>query len=534
MNQIKIFDTTLRDGEQSPGCSMNLKEKIEVAKCLERLKVDVIEAGFAISSPGDFESVKTIAETVRDCSVASLARATQKDIDCAWEAVKNAADPRIHVFLATSPLHMEYKLKMTPEQVLARTAEMVKYAKQYTSNIEFSCEDATRSDTDFLIQVVNAAVKNGATVINLPDTVGYTTPDEMRKLIEDVMAGVENSDKVEFSVHCHNDLGMAVANSLAGVLGGARQIECTINGLGERAGNTAMEEVVMAMRTRPDIFGDTPCRIDTTQIARASKTVYNIIGQSAPLTKPIVGVNAFRHESGIHQHGVMANVKTYEIMTPESVGVKKTELVLGKHSGQHAFAQRLVQLGYTVDKALESKLFADFKVLADRKKTIEDRDIVALVEVATGHVAGEDDWKLKNYVVSSGNRMYSTACVTLEKGRKEVTESAYGTGPVFASIRAVEKIVGHAFSLLDYQINAATEGRDALGEVKVKISDASGVYRGRGVSTDIIEGSVLATLDAVNRMLDAKTTSLGSGAASKVQQTFENPEADMLAGHTDR
>ena len=285
MNQIKIFDTTLRDGEQSPGCSMNLKEKIEVAKCLERLKVDVIEAGFAISSPGDFESVKTIAETVRDCSVASLARATQKDIDCAWEAVKNAADPRIHVFLATSPLHMEYKLKMTPEQVLARTAEMVKYAKQYTSNIEFSCEDATRSDTDFLIQVVNAAVKNGATVINLPDTVGYTTPDEMRKLIEDVMAGVENSDKVEFSVHCHNDLGMAVANSLAGVLGGARQIECTINGLGERAGNTAMEEVVMAMRTRPDIFGDTPCRIDTTQIARASKTVYNIIGQSAPLTK---------------------------------------------------------------------------------------------------------------------------------------------------------------------------------------------------------------------------------------------------------
>lgn len=329
MNQIKIFDTTLRDGEQSPGCSMNLKEKIEVAKCLERLKVDVIEAGFAISSPGDFESVKTIAETVRDCSVASLARATQKDIDCAWEAVKNAADPRIHVFLATSPLHMEYKLKMTPEQVLARTAEMVKYAKQYTSNIEFSCEDATRSDTDFLIQVVNAAVKNGATVINLPDTVGYTTPDEMRKLIEDVMAGVENSDKVEFSVHCHNDLGMAVANSLAGVLGGARQIECTINGLGERAGNTAMEEVVMAMRTRPDIFGDTPCRIDTTQIARASKTVYNIIGQSAPLTKPIVGVNAFRHESGIHQHGVLANKKTYEILTPESVGIRMDNIVLG-------------------------------------------------------------------------------------------------------------------------------------------------------------------------------------------------------------
>ena len=289
----------------------------------------------------------------------------------------------------------------------------------------------------------------------------------------------------------------------------------------------------MNLRTRADVYG-LAYGIHTEEIIRTAKLLQAITGVKVAPNKSIVGANAFAHESGIHQHGVMANVKTYEIMTPESVGVKKTELVLGKHSGQHAFAQRLVQLGYTVDKALESKLFADFKVLADRKKTIEDRDIVALVEVATGHVAGEDDWKLKNYVVSSGNRMYSTACVTLEKGRKEVTESAYGTGPVFASIRAVEKIVRHAFSLLDYQINAATEGRDALGEVKVKISDASGVYRGRGVSTDIIEGSVLATLDAVNRMLDAKTTSLGSGAASKVQQTFENPEADMLAGHTDR
>ena len=356
MNQIKIFDTTLRDGEQSPGCSMNLKEKIEVAKCLERLKVDVIEAGFAISSPGDFESVKTIAETVRDCSVASLARATQKDIDCAWEAVKNAADPRIHVFLATSPLHMEYKLKMTPEQVLTRTAEMVKYAKQYTSNIEFSCEDATRSDTDFLIQVVNAAVKNGATVINLPDTVGYTTPDEMRKLIKDVMAGVENSDKVEFSVHCHNDLGMAVANSLAGVLGGARQIECTINGLGERAGNTAMEEVVMAMRTRPDIFGDTPCRIDTTQIARASKTVYNIIGQSAPLTKPIVGVNAFRHmPADVRGHFHDTFLAFGEIIMRRMVGNK----CLGAQRGEHVH-----QFGtFGVDRHRPAPHFGDKRTL---------------------------------------------------------------------------------------------------------------------------------------------------------------------------
>ena len=313
MNQIKIFDTTLRDGEQSPGCSMNLKEKIEVAKCLERLKVDVIEAGFAISSPGDFESVKTIAETVRDCSVASLARATQKDIDCAWEAVKNAADPRIHVFLATSPLHMEYKLKMTPEQVLARTAEMVKYAKQYTSNIEFSCEDATRSDTDFLIQVVNAAVKNGATVINLPDTVGYTTPDEMRKLIKDVMAGVENSDKVEFSVHCHNDLGMAVANSLECIRAGATQVECTVNGIGERAGNASLEEIVMALHTRAGFYG-AETGVHTQQIYKTSKLLSSITGVPIPPSKAIVGANAFAHESGIHQHGVLANAQTYEIM----------------------------------------------------------------------------------------------------------------------------------------------------------------------------------------------------------------------------
>ena len=293
-NHIKIFDTTLRDGEQSPGCSMNLKEKIEIAKCLERLKVDIIEAGFAISSPGDFESVKTVAETVKECTVASLARSVEKDIDAAWEAVRCGVDPRIHVFLATSPLHMEYKLKMTPEQVIENTAAAVKYARKFCSNIEFSCEDATRSDYDFMVKVVNAAVANGATTINLPDTVGYTTPDEMRQLISYVKSHIDRPDGVTFSVHCHNDLGMATANSLAGVLGGAGQIECTINGLGERAGNTSLEEVVMAMRTRPDIYG-AATRLDTTQIARTSKTVYNIIGQTAPLNKPIVGKLSLIH-----------------------------------------------------------------------------------------------------------------------------------------------------------------------------------------------------------------------------------------------
>ena len=331
MDQVKIFDTTLRDGEQSPGCSMNLQEKIEVAHCLEKLKVDIIEAGFAIVSPGDFESVKTIAENVKDCTVASLARCNVKDIDAAWEAVKGAADPRIHVFIATSPIHMEYKLKMTPDEVLEQAKQMVAYARKFCPNIEFSAEDATRSDIEFLKKITAVAIESGATTINLPDTVGYTTPEEMEYLIREVKENVRGAEKAVFSVHCHNDLGMATANSLAGVRGGARQIECTINGLGERAGNTSMEEVVMALRTRQDEFkADTG--IDATQIHRASKTVYNIIGQTAPINKPIVGKNAFAHEAGIHQHGVLANKKTYEIMTPESVGLNVNNIVLGKHS----------------------------------------------------------------------------------------------------------------------------------------------------------------------------------------------------------
>ena len=323
MNQVKIFDTTLRDGEQSPGCSMNLREKIEIAKCLERMKVDIIEAGFAISSPGDFESVQSIAREIKGCTIASLARSTEGDIDAAWNAVKEAADPRIHLFIATSPLHMEYKLKMKPEDVLETAGRMTAYAKKYCSNIEFSAEDATRSDPEFLAKVVEAAIKNGATTVNIPDTVGYTTPEEMKALIEYLIETAEGAEDVIFSVHCHNDLGMATSNSLAGVLGGARQIECTVNGLGERAGNTALEEVVMAMRTRPDIFGDITTGIDATQIYRASRTTYNIIGQKAPLNKAIVGQNAFAHESGIHQHGVLANKKTYEILTWDTILPKK-------------------------------------------------------------------------------------------------------------------------------------------------------------------------------------------------------------------
>lgn len=501
MNQIKIFDTTLRDGEQSPGCSMNLKEKIEVAKCLERLKVDVIEAGFAISSPGDFESVKTIAETVRDCSVASLARATQKDIDCAWEAVKNAADPRIHVFLATSPLHMEYKLKMTPEQVLARTAEMVKYAKQYTSNIEFSCEDATRSDTDFLIQVVNAAVKNGATVINLPDTVGYTTPDEMRKLIEDVMAGVENSDKVEFSVHCHNDLGMAVANSLECVRAGATQVECTVNGIGERAGNASLEEIVMALRTRKDFY-DAETGVNTKQIYRSSKLLSNITGVPIPPSKAIVGANAFAHESGIHQHGVIANARTYEIMNSTDVGIPQNTMVLGKHSGKHALREKLESMGYELsDEELES-VFTRFKDLADKKKNITSSDIEALVLHRQTAVQGS--CQLVSHVVNTGHGVPNISCIKLQRGDEQIEDVAIGTGPLDASFKAINRMLQMDVKLESFSLNAVTDGEDAIGEAVVKVSGPDGrSYTGSGLSTDIIESSIRAYVNGINKIMES-------------------------------
>lgn len=502
MTQIKIFDTTLRDGEQSPGCSMNLKEKIEVAKCLERLKVDVIEAGFAISSPGDFESVNTIAKAVRECTIASLARANVKDIDCAWDAVKVAADPRIHLFIATSPLHMEYKLKMSPEQVLERTAQMVAHAKKYCSNIEFSAEDATRSDIEFLCKIVDVAIKNGATVINLPDTVGYTTPAEMQSLISTVIQNVPDSDKAEFSVHCHNDLGMAVANSLAGVLGGARQIECTINGLGERAGNTSLEEVVMAMHTRPDIFEDKFTGIDTQQIYRSSKTVYNIIGQTAPLNKPIVGRNAFLHESGIHQHGVLSNKKTYEILTPESVGVRVNNIVLGKHSGKHALETRLKELGYELNAEELLRCFEEFKALCDKKKDVTDADLEAIVtHSATTEEENANGYKLDWFAVHTSNFTTATCTISLQYGDEKFEAVSLGDGPVDAAFQAIDNIVKpvpHTFEL--YRINSVAQGKDTLGEVSVKLTADNHTYSGRGLSTDILEASILAYISAINKL----------------------------------
>lgn len=528
---VRFFDTTLRDGEQAPGYSMNIDEKIRMARQLESLGVDVIEAGFAIASPGDFDSVRQIALAVSKPVVASLSRALRKDIDAAYEAVKGARRPRIHTFLATSDLHLEYKLRMTREQALARAVDAVRYARNLCGDVEFSLEDASRTDRDYMCRVVEAVINAGASTVNLPDTTGYATPGEIYDMVSTVMNRVPNIDRAVVSMHCHDDLGLAVANTLAGISAGARQAECCICGIGERAGNAALEEIVMNLRTRRDVYG-LGYNIKTEEIAKSAQLLSTITGVKIAPSKSIVGANAFAHESGIHQHGVMANVKTYEIMTPESVGFKKTALVLGKHSGQHAFSRRLADLGYTVPKDLEDRLFAEFKKLADRKKTIEDRDIAALVETACGRAVGENDWTLKNYVITSGNEMYSTACVTLVRNGKEVTESAFGTGPVYACIRAVEKIIRHPFSLEDYRIQAVTERRDALGEVTVRVRDEVGTYRGRGVSTDILEGSILSTLDAVNKMLDdPHGKSLGTGAASKAQHTFED---DMLTGRTDR
>ena len=497
--RIRIFDTTLRDGEQSPGCSMDLKEKLEVARQLERLKVDVIEAGFAISSPGDFESVSKIAEAVKDCTIASLSRASEKDIDVAYEAVKHANSPLIHTFISTSPLHMEYKLKMKPEDVLKKAADMVAYAKKKCSQIEFSAEDATRSEPEFLARVVEAVIAAGATVVNLPDTVGYTTPGEMKALIQYIMNNVSNIDKAILSVHCHNDLGMGVANSLAGVEGGARQIECTVNGLGERAGNAALEEIVMALNTRKDYFGITS-GVEMAQIARTSKLVYSIIGMPVPINKPIVGTNAFAHESGIHQHGVLAHTGTYEIMSPESVGISKSKLVLGKHSGKHALKDRINSLGYTVTEEELAKYFDEFKKICDKKKDVNDNDIEAII---TSKMSEEYSfYKLSGFDISTSSSSKDSCVIYLEENGKVMEEVALGDGPIDAAYNAIDKMVNAPeHSLEDYAIHSTSEGKDALGEVVVKLKSGNKMYMGKGLSTNVIEASILAYVNAVNKLI---------------------------------
>lgn len=528
VSRIQIFDTTLRDGEQAPGYSMNLEEKLRMAKQLEALGVDVLEAGFAIASPGDFESVQTIAREVPGCTIASLSRALTKDIDASWNAVKEAKKPRIHLFLATSDIHLEYKLKMSREHALEQAVAMVTYAKKLCPEVEFSAEDAFRSDRDFLCRIVEAVIKAGADVVNLPDTVGYATPGEFGQMISTVMNKVPNVDKAIISVHCHNDLGLGVANTLAGLMAGARQAECTINGIGERAGNASLEEITMVLATRPDLY-KLESGIITTEIYKTARLLSSITGVKIAPNKAIVGANAFAHESGIHQHGMMANSQTYEIMTPESIGLKDTSLVLGKHSGQHAFEKHMNELGYALDKEMLAKFFAEFKVLADKKKTITDRDLIALIETGT-QTSAPETWMLENFVINSGNNMSATAQVSLRKGEKIYQEVAIGTGPVYAALRCLEKIIKHPFNLEDYQLQAVTEHRDALGEVLVKISDGTGFYRGRGVSTDVIEASIHSCLSAINRMLDADTAAAGQGERANVMSF----ETDMLLNNSDK
>lgn len=497
--RIKIFDTTLRDGEQTPGVSLNIQEKLEIARQLARLGVDVIEAGFAISSPGDFMAVKTVAENVKGPVIASLSRAVEKDIDRAWEALQNAENPRIHTFIATSDIHMKYKLKMTEEQVLERAVAMVKYAKKYCSDVEFSAEDASRTRTEFLYRILEEVIKAGATVVNIPDTVGYAMPDEFGKLTRGIKENVRGIEKADISVHCHNDLGLAVANSLAAVMNGATQVECTINGMGERAGNASMEEIIMGIQTRKDFYGEMVHNIDTRQIYRSSKLVSKLTGVNLQPHKAIVGKNAFAHESGIHQHGVLAERSTYEIMTPESIGLSQNRIVLGKLSGRHAFEERLKEMGYNLSQEEITKAFEKFKELADKKKTVTDRDIEALAGEKVSAV--EEVYKLDSFQINSGNKVIATATVSMFRNGEHLTEAATGDGPINAAFKAIERSVGFEVHLEDYSLKGVTEGADALGEATVRVMKDNRIYVGRGVSTDVIEASVKAYINAINRVI---------------------------------
>lgn len=502
---IRIFDTTLRDGEQSPGCSMHLHEKIRMAEQLERLRVDVLEAGFAVSSPGDFTSVQTVAKTVKNSTVASLARALPGDIDVAWEAVRSAVDPMIHVFLATSPIHMKHKLEMTPDQVYEQCVEAVRYARKYCSKVEFSCEDATRSDWDFLVRVLTGVIEAGASTVNIPDTVGYTTPQEYFDLITYLRQHTPGIEDVSVSVHCHNDLGMAVANSLSAVLAGATQIECTVNGIGERAGNAALEEIVMALKTRRDFYGK-ETRIESTEIMRASHLLTAITGVRVQPHKAIVGTNAFAHEAGIHQHGMLKDKTTYEIMTPDSIGLSTNQMVLGKHSGKHALRDRITEMGYTVTKEELNHLFEKFKELADEKKTVYDQDIEALLLGAATET--EDGYELVDYQTVTSEGKSAKAIVQVHFQDQPIERVGTGQGPIDAAFDAMQQITGEKVRLKDYSVQSVTQGRDALGETIIKLEHEGRLYSGKGISTDVIKSSILAYINAVNRMDLQRETSV--------------------------
>ncbi|MDR2211576.1 MAG: 2-isopropylmalate synthase [Spirochaetaceae bacterium] len=496
--RIIVFDTTLRDGEQAPGCSMNPQEKLEVARRLEKLGVDVIEAGFPASSPGDLESVKSIAGIIKNSTVAGLCRSLERDIDAAKTALAGAEHPRIHIFLATSQIHMEYKLKMNPDQVVEQAAAAVRYAKQFCSDIQFSAEDASRSDPAFVCRVFGETIKAGATTVNIPDTVGYAMPAEFGALVTYLKEHTPGAERVKFSVHVHNDLGLAVANSLAAIGAGADQVECTINGIGERAGNASLEEIVMALRVRKDYL-EADTGIDTTQIYGTSRLVTQVTGVKVQPNKAIVGDNAFAHEAGIHQHGVLANRATYEIMTPESVGISTNLMVLGKHSGRHAFEDRLKLLGFTVDPETLDKIFAEFKLLADKKKVVNDRDIEALVMGFTSAVP--ETWKLDHWAVNTGSALGASGTIRLQhKDGLFQKLVSLGDGPIDSIYKSINQIIGKEPELELYELGAITGGSSSQGETMVKIAWDDRRYNGRGVSTDIIESSIKAYLAAVNAM----------------------------------
>jgi len=501
MDKLIIFDTTLRDGEQSPGASLGTKGKLEVAHQLDALGVDVIEAGFPIASPGDFEAVKLVSAKVRRPVICGLARATKKDIDAAYGALKRAKNKRIHVFLATSKIHMKYKLQKLEDEILRQAAYFVKYARSLVKDVEFSPEDASRTQKEFLHRVVEAVIDAGATTVNIPDTVGYSTPEEFGEVIRGIKENVGNIDKAIISVHCHNDLGLAVANSLSAVKNGARQVECTINGLGERAGNASLEEVVMGLRTRKDLYG-VKTDVNTSQLCKTSRLVARATGIAVQRNKAIVGRNAFAHEAGIHQHGVLKKRITYEIMRPEDVGFGESQLVLGKHSGRHAFTDKLKKMGFDLSKDEIDKAFERFKRVADKKKEVYDDDLIVIVEDEIKEVP--QVWVIDSLEFTGGSVKTPKATVTLKKKKQLIEKTAKGDGPVDACYKAIEKITGVRAKLLDYGIQAVTSGKDAMGEVTVRLRAGKAEATGRGSSTDVIEASVKAYLNAVNRLLSKK------------------------------
>ncbi len=498
-DKVLIFDTTLRDGEQAPGASMNPKEKLEIAFALERLGVDIIEAGFPVASKGDFDSVVNVAKHIKNSIICGLARSLKKDIDAAGDAVKGAKRARIHVFLATSKIHLEHKFKKGPEEILQIAIDAVKYARGKVADIEFSPEDASRSEKDFLYRVLEGVIKAGATTVNIPDTVGYATPVEYGQLIADIKNNVPNIGRAIISTHCHDDLGLAVANSLSAIRNGARQVECTVNGIGERAGNASMEEIVMALKTRADFYKCTT-GINTKEIYRTSRLVSKATGFLVPPNKAIVGANAFRHESGIHQDGILKERTTYEIMSPEDVGVPAAGgLVLGKHSGRHAFKDRLKTLGIELNDVQLDRAFEQFKHLADKKKQVFDEDLIAIVD--DDAKSAYQTWELKSLLVTSGTNIAPQVEITLVSKGKTYAKKSSGDGPVDACYKAIEAITKRKAELLEYGIQSVTQGKDALGEVTVKVTVDDKSVIGHGASTDIIEASAKAFINAINKVI---------------------------------